>query len=117
MLALNAFIEAARTGEYGRVFVVVAENIRKLADDLKNFVAKVQCTMDTLKMSPSSFINEMTTFFEGVSSFVEETASSSEEVNTITEEQTATMEKLSVSAQELLSLASRLEKLVLKIKI
>ena len=38
LLSLNASIEAARAGEQGRGFAVVAEQVRELADEIKNLI-------------------------------------------------------------------------------
>jgi methyl-accepting chemotaxis protein len=59
MLALNASIEAARSGEYGRGFAVVAENIRELADQAKKSTEQISSLIVNMQQSIETVVGSI----------------------------------------------------------
>jgi len=64
LLALNAAIEAARAGEHGRGFAVVADEVRKLAERTQEATKEVEITINSLKQNSGTIITESKTLVD-----------------------------------------------------
>ncbi len=71
LLALNAAIEAARAGEHGRGFAVVADEVRKLAERTQKATQEVEINISTLKQSTSTILGATESFKEETEKGVE----------------------------------------------
>ena len=59
LLALNAAIEAARAGEHGRGFAVVADEVRKLAERTQKSLVEIQSTINIMVQSINDSSGQM----------------------------------------------------------
>jgi methyl-accepting chemotaxis protein len=66
LLALNAAIEAARAGEQGRGFAVVADEVRKLAERTGQATAEIQGMIDSIQGETRNVVASMQTGRERV---------------------------------------------------
>jgi len=81
LLALNAAIEAARAGEHGRGFAVVADEVRKLAERTQKATQEVEISIGQLKQNTSEIQDISELFRENTDSMNVKLESFFEELN------------------------------------
>lgn len=91
LLALNAAIEAARAGEAGKGFAVVADEVRKLADASKTIVAATQQSQEDVSIEVEKIlrvshdveakVSDVNHYIETISAAIEEVTARCQEIS------------------------------------
>jgi len=101
LLALNAAIEAARAGEQGRGFAVVADEVRKLAERTAQSTQEITKTIHVMQEQTREVVQGITHAMPLMTKGVEKANLASEVLRNIREESQNTLEKISQLAVQM----------------
>ncbi|WP_394346908.1 methyl-accepting chemotaxis protein [Campylobacter californiensis] len=104
LLALNAAIEAARAGEHGRGFAVVADEVRKLAERTQKSLGEIEANTNVLAQS----INEMSESIREQSEGINMINQSVAQIDTLTQQNVQVANKTNQVTSEVDEMAKKI---------
>ena len=116
LLALNAAIEAARAGEHGRGFAVVADEVRKLAEQTQKSLVEIDASTSVMTQEIANASDSINKNANSIEALANESISASNEID----ETAATIDNAQEISQkslvESIQLAKDVEKILNKIE-
>jgi len=118
LLALNAAIEAARAGEQGRGFAVVADEVRTLASRTQESTEEIRSMLDRLKSGASAAVVVMNESQEQAKTSVDRAKNVNDTINEITRAVASINDmnnQIATAAEEQSAVADEMNRSVVKI--
>ena len=101
LLALNAAIEAARAGEHGRGFAVVADEVRKLAEKTQKSLVEIESTINIVIQEIIDTSSQMQESSSHINELSVKTEDLQNEVNLISSKMNESIQNVNLFASEI----------------
>ncbi len=116
LLALNAAIEAARAGEHGRGFAVVADEVRKLAEQTQKSLLEIDATTNLMVQEIANASEAISKNAQSIEKLTDDATSTNKEVDETSKIVRSAQEVSEKSLLESIELAENVEEILLKIE-
>lgn len=115
LLALNAAIEAARAGEHGRGFAVVADEVRKLAERTQKSLTEINSTISIVIQSISDSSDMMNSNSENIERLAERSEEIDVKIDSASNALRSNVDASHQSVQEAETMALKINQIISKV--
>ena len=112
LLALNAAIEAARAGEHGRGFAVVADEVRKLAERTQKGLGEIDISVSTIVQSINDVSDKMAKNTKNIEALADVSADVEAKINITTDAMDNSTRVANRSKEDSLKMSENLKEII-----
>jgi len=112
LLALNAAIEAARAGEHGRGFAVVADEVRKLAERTQKSLTEIDMSVSTIVQSINDVSDKMSINAKNIENLATVSADVEDKINSTSDTLCTSNDIANKSKEDIVKMSDNIQEII-----